>query len=237
MVACPLRFAATCRARAATGSGRWMGGLAEVKTYFLGADFDVLGGEAADGCRSLGVEEKEEAGEAVLRFEGVVVEETACDMPTMFVIERLGGAVPADGGDVDCGELVGAGPADEVPRVVAVGCRVVGEPPLKVRLLASLQCELGGRQPVEEGYGCSGPLTCGNELLRGEGLASFPSSESPDEVPDRVPLQDFAVLGVLRGCEEAGQEAFEAGHVLVPLRQGADAHEDLPEVGEGWAVG
>ncbi|MFF1796526.1 hypothetical protein ACFVXQ_20280 [Kitasatospora sp. NPDC058263] len=42
---------------------------------------------------------------------------------------------------------------------------------------------------------------------------------------------------VLLGCEETGEEAFEADYVLVALGQGADANEDLAEVGEGWAVG
>jgi hypothetical protein len=55
-------------------------------------------------------------------------------------------------------------------------------------------------------------------------------------VPDRVPVQNFALFGVRLGCEEAGEEAFEADHVLVPLRQGTDADEDLAEVSEGWAV-
>jgi hypothetical protein len=50
-------------------------------------------------------------------------------------------------------------------------------------------------------------------------------------------VQDFALFGVLLGCEEAGEEAFEADHALVPLRQGTDAYEDLAEVGEGRAVG
>ncbi|MFE3166699.1 hypothetical protein [Streptomyces sp. NPDC059224] len=50
-------------------------------------------------------------------------------------------------------------------------------------------------------------------------------------------MQNFAMFGVRLGCEEAGEEAFEADHVLVALRQGADADEDLAEVGEGWAVG
>jgi hypothetical protein len=39
----------------------------------LFADLDVLQGEAADGGSLLGVEENEQAGDAVFGFEGVVV--------------------------------------------------------------------------------------------------------------------------------------------------------------------
>jgi hypothetical protein len=39
------------------------------------------------------------------------------------------------------------------------------------------------------------------------------------------------------GCEKAGEEAFEADHVLIALGQGTDADEDLAQVGERWTAG
>ncbi|MFE9171666.1 hypothetical protein ACFYNZ_19465 [Streptomyces kebangsaanensis] len=45
------------------------------------------------------------------------------------------------------------------------------------------------------------------------------------------------MFGVLLGCEEAGEEAIEADHVLVPLRQNTDTDENLAEMGEGRAAG
>ncbi|MFJ1560936.1 hypothetical protein [Streptomyces mirabilis] len=195
------------------------GGVAEVETYFLDAGLDVLGGQPVDRRRPLGVKEEKQSGEAVFGLEGVVVQEPACGVPAVFVVERLCGAVPADGRDVDGGELVGAGPADEVPGCLAVGGGVVGEPPVEVSLLAGFQGEAVGRQPVQEGDGRVGALTCGGELLRGDGAAAVALPKPPVQVPDRVPVQNFALLGVLLGCEEAGEEAFEADHVLVPLGQ------------------
>ncbi|GAA0959474.1 hypothetical protein GCM10009578_100970 [Streptomyces rhizosphaericus] len=50
-------------------------------------------------------------------------------------------------------------------------------------------------------------------------------------------MQNFALFGVWLGCEEVGEEEFEADHVLVPLGQGTDADEDLAQVSEGRAVG
>lgn len=219
------------------GLGQLNGGIAEVETYLLSTDLDVLGGQPVDRRRPLGIEEKKQPGEAVFRLEGVVVQEPACDVPAMFVVERLSGAVPADGGDTDRGELVGAGPADEVPGRVAVGSGVVGEPPVEIGLSAGLQCEAVGCKPVQEGDGRMGALTCGHELLRGDGAAVVASAKPSDQVPDRVSVENFALFRVRLGCEEAGEEAFEADHALVPLGQGTDADEDLAEAGEGRAVG
>lgn len=56
-------------------------------------------------------------------------------------------------------------------------------------------------------------------------------------MPYRVLVKDFALFGVLLCCEKAGEETFEADHVLVPLGQGTDADEDLAEVGKWRAVG
>jgi hypothetical protein len=124
----------------------------------------------------LGIEEEKEPCETVLGFEVFVVQEPACDVPAMLVIEWLSGAVPADGGDVDGGELVGASPADEVPGSLAVGGGVVGEPLVEVGLPAGVRGEVVGRQPVQEGDGRMGALTCGCELLRGEGKAVVASA-------------------------------------------------------------
>jgi hypothetical protein len=127
------------------GLGQLNGCIAEVETYFLSADLDVLGGQPVDRRRPLGIEEKKQPGEAVFGLEGVVVQEPACDVPAMFVVEWLSGAVPADGGDVDRGELVGVGPADEVPGRLAAGGIVVGEPPVEVGLPTGFQSEVVGR--------------------------------------------------------------------------------------------
>ncbi|KWT63816.1 hypothetical protein ADL21_00140 [Streptomyces albus subsp. albus] len=119
----------------------------------------------------MGIEEEKESCEAVFCFEGVVVQESACNVPPVFVIEWLGGAVPADGGDVDSDELVGSNPADEVSGSVAIGGGVVGEPLVEVGLLEGPQGEVVSFQPGQEGNGRVGALTRGHELLWGQGVA------------------------------------------------------------------
>jgi hypothetical protein len=56
---------------------------------------DVIDGEPQDRRGSLGVEEQQQASEAVFGLEGVVVQQTAGGGPAGLVVHRLGGAVPA----------------------------------------------------------------------------------------------------------------------------------------------
>ena len=44
------------------------------------------------------------------RFLASGLQQSACDVPAMLVIQWLRGAVPADGGDMNVGEFVRAGP-------------------------------------------------------------------------------------------------------------------------------
>ncbi|MBV6702725.1 hypothetical protein KV557_37465 [Kitasatospora aureofaciens] len=155
----------------------------------------------------------------------------------MLVVEWLGGAVPAKGGDVDGTQLAGAGPADEVPSCLAVFGGVVGEPAVEVGLSAGVEREVVGPEPVQEGDGRMGALTHGSELLRGDGAAVVESPKAPDQVPARVAVEKLPLVGILLGCEKAGEEAFDADHVLVAFGQSADTDEYLAQMGEGRAVG
>lgn len=119
----------------------------------------------------MGIEEEKQAGQSVFGFEGVVVQESASGVPSVLVVQRLGRAAPAVGGGVDAGQLVGAGPADEVARGPAVGGRVVTEPAVEVALSAGGQGEVMGGEPAQEGDGRVGVLADGVELLRSGGSA------------------------------------------------------------------
>jgi hypothetical protein len=61
----------------------------------------------------LGVEQHEQAGEAVFGLEVLVVQQPAGDVPAVLVVQDLGRPFPSGGGDLDGGDLLGAGPADE----------------------------------------------------------------------------------------------------------------------------
>ncbi|WP_165397158.1 hypothetical protein [Streptomyces albidoflavus] len=72
-----------------------------METYLLSTDLDVRDGQSVDRRWPVCVEKEKQSCEAVVGPEGFVVQEPACDAPRVFVIEWLGGGVPADSGDVD----------------------------------------------------------------------------------------------------------------------------------------
>src|SRR6266566_146931 len=83
-------------------------------------DGDVAGGEPADPGDGLGIEEHEQAGEAVPGVQCVVVQQAAGGVPAPLVIECPCRALPAGGEEGQRSETVPGGPADEVPGVVAL---------------------------------------------------------------------------------------------------------------------
>ncbi|MFF2408191.1 hypothetical protein [Streptomyces sp. NPDC058092] len=68
--------------RSGDGLGQLDGCTAEVETYFLSADLDVLNGQPVDRRWPLCAEEKEQSCEAVFGFESAVVQEPACGVPS-----------------------------------------------------------------------------------------------------------------------------------------------------------
>lgn len=73
-----------------------------MKANLVGAGLDVLDSHPTDRCRSLRVKEEKQPSEPIFGLKIVIVQETACDVPAVLVIQWLSGAVPADGGNVDC---------------------------------------------------------------------------------------------------------------------------------------
>jgi hypothetical protein len=112
---------------------------------------DVVEGEPADRGGGLGVEQHEEPGDAVLGFEGVVVQEPAGVGPPGLAVDDAPGPVPLGGGEVQAGELVSSGPAHEVPRVDAGGDVRAGQPLLEVALPGTGQVEAARGEPVQQG--------------------------------------------------------------------------------------
>ncbi|MFE6743176.1 hypothetical protein [Streptomyces tubercidicus] len=73
---------------------------------------DVVDGEPGDRRGPLGVEQQQQAGEAVFGLEGVVVQEAAGGGPADLVVDGLGGAVPFHGREAEVtGDPLGEGPA------------------------------------------------------------------------------------------------------------------------------
>src|SRR5205823_7941754 len=114
------------------------------------AGLDVVEGEAADHRRPLGVEEDEEAGDAVLGFEGAVVEQPAGLFPAGLGIDGAGRPAPPGGRKVQAGQLVLSGPADKVPGFTAADSLTAGNPCIQVALPGAGQREIVDGEPVEQ---------------------------------------------------------------------------------------
>ena len=153
MAAWPRRVAASLQDQGVERFGEDDRLAAQPDPDLVAAGLDVAEGEAADRGRPLGVEQDEQPGDAVLGFEGVVVQQPACLFPAGLGVDDAGRAAPSDGREVQAGQLLLAGPADEVPRVGAVGGLRAGQPCLQVALPGGGQGEVAGGEPVEQGDG------------------------------------------------------------------------------------
>ena len=110
----------------------WIGqndGLAaEAKPYLLLVGLDMVEGEAADGGDPLGIEQNEQPGDAVLGFDGVVVEQPAGLLPSGLGVDDPARPVPSGGREVQAGQLLSPCPADEVPGLAALAaCSLVSQ--------------------------------------------------------------------------------------------------------------
>ena len=103
------------------GCGQYDGLTAEPEPDLLFVGVNVVEGEAADRGGALGVEENEQPGDAILGFDGVVMEQTTGLFPAGLGVDDAAGSVPADRGEVKIGNLLGFCPSDDVSVVAAPG--------------------------------------------------------------------------------------------------------------------
>jgi hypothetical protein len=120
--------------RVSRGSGSRTGSITEVQEYSVGTGGHVADREPADGRGPLGVEQDQQAGDAVFGLEVLVVQQGAGLVPAGFGVDDAGRAYPADRGEVEGCQFVALGPAYEVAGVLPVGCVRVCEPGFEVAL-------------------------------------------------------------------------------------------------------
>ncbi|MFH8775955.1 MULTISPECIES: hypothetical protein [unclassified Streptomyces] len=169
---------------------------------------------------------QQQSGETVFGPEAVVVQQEAGGGPAGLFVHRLRGAVPSDCREAEiAGDLLGESPAHEVACLPAVADVIAGHPAFEVSLVAGDNSQTLALKPAEE-------VDCGPQMLAGDRelgvrdvLAAAASAKSSQEVPGRVPVQDFPSLGGRVGGDKVIHVSFEADHLLIPLRQGAGGHE------------
>src|SRR6266704_3869154 len=203
---------------------------AEPQRYFAAAGLDVTEGEAADGGGLLGVEKDEQSRDPVPGLEGAVVQQLPGLCPAPFGVDDAGGACPPGGREAQAGQLLVAGPADEVPGRAALADARRGRPLVEIALRAGGQREPACGQPVQECHG-GGDVPAGDAGLAVGGVgAADPVTQPAQDVPGRVAVQDFLLLrigpagGGLRG------PAFELDEVLVAGGQRSGGDQDAAQM-------
>jgi hypothetical protein len=133
------------------GFGQHNGDRAEAKLDGGVAGVDVVDGESADCRGSLGVEQDQQPGDAVVGVEDVVVQQLFGLVPALFLVQRASRAGPSGGGELQVGvDALGDHTAHEVSGLGPVADVVAGQPCVEVGLPTGGQGEPLGAQPVEE---------------------------------------------------------------------------------------
>ncbi len=163
----------------------------------------------------MGVEQHEQPSDAVLGLEGVVVQQPAGVFPAGLGVEGTGGAVPLGCRELQAGQLLLVGPADEVAGLAAMGGPVAGQPGVDVALPAGGQRHAAGGEPVQQRDGGLDVLLDADGLLVGGVHAAKPAAQAPQQVPDGVAVQQLLFVGA--GLEVTAYE---------PLRYRPDAMKE-----------
>ena len=159
---------------------------------------NMVEGQAADRGGPLGVEENEQAGDAVLGFDGVVVQQAAGVVPSGLGVDDAARPVPPGGGEIEAGQLLAPGPADEVPGLAAMGGVIAGQPGVEVALPGGGQPEAAGGEPVQQRDGGPDVPLDGDGLAVGDVLAAGAAPEPAQGVPGRVAVQQLPLAGIAR---------------------------------------
>ena len=212
-------------------------GLAPEPEACLGvARLDVFERELADRCGCLRVEHDEQSGDAVFAFESVIVQQPAALVPAGLGVDDAGRSAPFDRRELQCCQLLPAGPPDEVPGVGPRGRVRVGQPRVEVALPGGGEGQVPGGEPVEQRGGRGDVAPSGDDLTVGGAVAADSVAQPGQHVPEGVAVQQLPFVGVLAFGDADHDPALEADEVLIARRQRAGGHQDSAQVLRRFAV-
>ena len=166
------------------------------------------------------------------------MEQPACLFPSGLGVDHTGWSAPSDGGEVQPGQLVLPGPADEVAR--RRGGRRPG------RWTATLPGRLAGRWPgcrsraVSQSSRAMAALMfcCAATIWPWVAwVAAQPAAQPTDHVPDGVAVQQLLLARVGAFGDGPGDPAFQPGHLLIARRQRPGGDQDARRCSSGLAGG
>ena len=166
------------------------------------AGVNMVEGQAADRGGSLGVKENEQAGDAVFRFDGVVVQQAAGVVPSGLGVDGAARPVPPGGGEIEAGQFLAPGPADEVPGLAMMGGVITCQPGVEVALPGGAQSQAAGGEPVQQRDGGPDVPLDGDSLAVGDVLAAGAAPEPAQGVPDGVAVEQLPLAGILASGDE-----------------------------------
>ena len=158
------------------------------------------------------------------------MEQPACLCPAGLGVDDAGRAAPSGGGEVQAGQFLFPGPADEVPGFAAPGGLVAGDPGVQIVLPARGQGEVAGGEPVQEGDRGPDVLADAGQLVVGGIGALGAAAEPSQQMPDGIPVQHVLLIRVVTAGGRGGDPALQPGHLLIAVGQRADGDQDGPQV-------
>lgn len=204
---------------------------------------DAVEGEAGGATEGLGVEQQQEAGDAVDGVQRGVVEESACQGPSVVGVDEVGTQVLLRArwdGDGD-GVAAADGPEDEVACLVAVSAACC-QPVVDIALVAVGQAAAVGPELADQVAGDRDLAFDRQGLVEGDlagGRALAASAKAAQAVPGEEPVDSstFGEVADLR-FEERGEPALQRGELFVALGQSTVGDQRRPQSGDGlrWAT-
>ena len=151
-------------------------------------------------------------------------------LPPGFGVDHSGWSAPPDGCEVQPGELVAFGPADEVSRAGAVAYLRGGQPCFQVALVGRGQSETAGGEPVEQGDGGLDDPLGGDDLAAGGVSTVQPGAQPAGHLPDGVAVQQLLLVRVAPVGDGGGDPAFQPGELFIAGCQCAGGDQDAAQM-------
>jgi hypothetical protein len=113
----------------------------------------------------------------------------------------------------------------------------LAHPGVEVALPGCLERQSAGGEPVQQGDGSPDVSLGGHELAVRRVFPGQAAAEPTDDLPDRIPVQQLALLRAGPAGDGPRHPRLQAGQLLVAGRQCPGGDEDRAQVPQRFAVG
>lgn len=165
------------------------------------------------------------------------MQQSAGVLPAGLAVDDAVRAIPSGGGEIETGQLLPFGPADEVPGLAATGSVLAAQPAVEIALPGAAEFEMVGGEPVQQRDRGSKLLLDADDLSVG-GVPPVVAPPQPMQcVPDGVAVQQGPLLGIIAFGDGGRDPVLEADEVFVARRQRGGGDQDAAQVPDRFRVG